>query len=58
MSDYNRYDFTIKESDLLRVIREAAAGGLAPMVYINGMFYNVQLEDIPSSPSADPDAMF
>jgi len=58
MSDYNRYDFTIKESDLLRVMREAAAGGLAPMVYINGMFYNVQLEDIPPLTSADPDDMF
>lgn len=58
MSDYNRYDFTIKESDILRVMREAAAGGYAPMVYINGMFYNVQLEGIPSSPSEDPDDIF
>ena len=58
MSDYNRYDFTIREADLLRVLKDAAAHGCKPMVIINGMFYNLELDNIPSAPSADSDELF
>lgn len=60
MSDYNRYDFTIREADLLRVLKDAAAHGCKPMVIINGEFYDVKLdaENIPSAASADPDELF
>lgn len=49
MSDYNQYDFTIREEDLLRVLKDAAAHGYEPMVIINGMYYNVKLKNIPSA---------
>ena len=45
MPDYNNYDFTIKEADLLRVLRDAASHGCRPSVVINGMFYDVELDD-------------
>lgn len=53
MSDYNNYDFTIKEADLLRVLHDAAAHGCQPLVIINGMFYNLELEQTASASSAD-----
>lgn len=53
MSDYNQYDFTIKEEDLLRVLHDAAAHGCQPLVVINGMFYNLKLEQTPSATSED-----
>lgn len=54
MSDYNRYDFTIREADLLRVLKDAAAHGYKPTVIINGEFYDVELDavKIPSVASA------
>ena len=58
MSDYNLYDFTIREADLLRVLKDAAAHGCKPMVIINGMYYNLELDNIHSAPSADPDELF
>lgn len=57
MSDYNLYNFTIREADLLRVLHEAAANGCHPMVWINGMFYNLELESVPSAPSAGSDEL-
>ena len=55
MQDFNRYNYTIKESDLLRVLKDAAAHGCKPIVIINGEFYDVELdaENIPSAASAD-----
>ena len=44
MSDYNLYNFTIKEQDLIRVLHEAAKHGCKPLVLINGMYYNLELE--------------
>ena len=58
MSDYNLYDFTIHEADILRVLKDAAAHGCKPMIIINGMFYNLEMENIPSAPSVDPDGLF
>lgn len=54
MQDFNRYNYTIKEADLLRVLRDAAAHGCKPTVIINGEFYDVELdtENIPSAASA------
>lgn len=46
MSDYNQFNFTIKESDLLRVLRDAAAHGCQPLVLINGMYYNLDLDPV------------
>lgn len=45
MSDYNQYNFTIKEADLLRVLHDAARAGCRASVVINGMFYDVELDD-------------
>ena len=55
MQDFNRYNYTIKESDLLRVLKDAAAHGCKPTIIINGEFYDVELgmESIPSAASAD-----
>lgn len=55
MQDFRRYDYTIREADLLRVLRDAAAHGYTPTVIINGEFYDVKLdaESIPSAASAD-----
>lgn len=55
MQDFQRYDYTIREADLLRVLRDAAAHGCKPTVIINGEFYDVELdaENIPSAASAD-----
>lgn len=44
MSDYNLYNFTIKEKDLLRVLHDAENCGYRPMVIINGMYYELKLE--------------
>lgn len=54
MQDFQRYDYTIREADLLRVLRDAAAHGCKPTVIINGEFYNVDLdaEKISSAASA------
>ena len=55
MQDFQRYDYTIREDDILRVLRDAAAHGYTPTVIINGEFYDVELdaENIPSAASAD-----
>ena len=58
MSDYNKYDFTIREADLLRVLHDAARHGCKPLVLINGMYYNLDLDLAQSAPSADPDEIF
>lgn len=54
MQDFRRYDYTIREADLLRALRDAAAHGYKPTVIINGEFYDVELdtENIPSAASA------
>lgn len=54
MQDFRRYDYTIKEADLLQVLHDAAAHGCKPTVVINGEFYNVELdaESVPSAASA------
>lgn len=55
MQDLRRYDYTIREADLLRVLRDAAVHGCKPTVIINGEFYDVEMdaENIPSAASAD-----
>lgn len=57
MQDFTRYNYTIKEADLLRVLRDATAHGYNPTVIINGEFYDVELgaESIPSAASASSD---
>ena len=58
MSDYNQFNFTIKEKDLLRVLKDAAAHGYQPLVLINGMYYNLDLE-LSSAASANlPEEVF
>ena len=54
MQDFRQYDYTIREADLLRVLRDAAAHGYKPTVIINGEFYDVDLDagNIPSAASA------
>lgn len=53
MSDYNRYSFTVKEEDILRVLHDAASAGVQPMLYINGMFYTVELKNVQAPDPAD-----
>lgn len=45
MSDYNMYDFTIKETDLIATLHKAAECGCKPLVIINGMYYNIELKE-------------
>ena len=55
MDTYQKYDHTIKEEDLLRVLREAASHGYMSWIVINGEYYTVKLapKKIPSASSAD-----
>ena len=41
MSDYNLYDFSIKESELIKAIQAARKAGFEPLIVINGMYYNI-----------------
>lgn len=56
MQDFSNYSFTIKEADLLRVLKDAASHGYQPLVMINGEFYNLELET--TAASADPVEIF
>lgn len=55
MDTYQKYDHTIKEENLLRVLREAASHGYMSWIVINGEYYTVKLDPgkIPSVDSAD-----
>lgn len=55
MDTYQKYDHTIKEEDLLRVLREAASHGYMSWIVINGEYYTVKLEPekIPPASSVD-----
>lgn len=44
MTDYNMYDFTVKEKDLIRVLHLAKNSGNDPLLLINGMYYDLELE--------------
>ena len=44
MSDYNNYSFEVEEKDVLHVLRAGAAAGVSAMLYINGMYYTVKLD--------------
>ena len=47
MGDYKLFPaeaWTIKEKDLIRVLHDAANHGYKPLVMINGMYYNLELE--------------
>lgn len=57
MDSYMKYDHTIKEENLLQVLREAASHGCASCVVINGEYYTVKL-DPEKIPSVDPDKLF
>ena len=57
MDTYQKYDHTIKEEDLLRVLRDAASHGCGALVIINGEYYTVKL-DPEKIPSADPGELF
>lgn len=41
MSDYNLYDFSIKESELIKAIQAARKAGYNPLIVINGMYYDI-----------------
>ena len=53
MNDYNLYDFTVKEADILQVLKDAIAAGITPLLYINGLYYNVQIDNIPAAENSD-----
>lgn len=40
----NNYNYTIKEKDLLRILKEYEKRGGEPLVILNGEFYNIQFE--------------
>ena len=54
MSDYNLFNFTLREADVLRVLRDAATNGYRPLIMINGMFYNVELDNVLPATPGDP----
>ena len=58
MSDYNNYDFTVKEKDIITVLKDAAAFGCVPMLYINGMYYNIELDGVTVPDPRDNDLPF
>ena len=45
MSDYNNFDMSINEDRLLDAIREAKNYGLEPLVYINGLYYTINMKN-------------
>ena len=57
MDSYMKYDHTIKEENLLQVLREAASHGYMSWVVINGEYYTVKLNP-QKIPSVDPDELF
>ena len=57
MDTYHKYDHTIKEEDLLRVLREAASHGYMSWIVINGEYYTVKLEP-KKIPSVDSEELF
>lgn len=57
MDSYMKYDHTIKEEELLRVMRDAASHGYMSWVVINGEYYTVKL-DPEKVHSADSDELF
>lgn len=44
MSDYNLYDFTIKEQNVMNTLKNAHGDGYEPMIIINGMYYTIKFE--------------
>ena len=44
MHEYSYYNFDILEKDIIKTLKEAENSGYTPLIYINGMFYNVILE--------------
>lgn len=64
MDSYRLYNHTLKESELLDTIRNAARHGYASRIVINGEFYDIQVETALSACSAcsdgseDPDIPF
>lgn len=57
MDSYMKYDHTIKEENLLQVLRDAASHGYMSWVVINGEYYTVKL-DSEKILSAVPDELF
>ena len=50
MSDYNFYNFSIKESNLLKVLNDARDAGYNPMIIINGMYYTIEFDNKTKKP--------
>lgn len=44
MQDFTRYSFTLRENDIVRVMKDAQKNGYSPLVIINGEYYNVEFE--------------
>ncbi len=42
----NNYNYTIKEKDLLRILKEYEKRGGEPLVILNGEFYNILFESV------------
>ena len=48
MDSYRKYSYEISEADLLQVLRDAASLGYMPHVVINGEYYTVKFDQLPS----------
>lgn len=44
MQNFERYNFTLRENDIVRVMKDAQKNGYSPLVIINGEYYNVEFE--------------
>ena len=43
MQDYFDYNFTVNINDVIKLIQSAADNGYPALLYINGMYYNIDL---------------
>ena len=58
MDEYRKYGFSVNEGDILTVLKDAVRAGVEPMLYINGMYYTVNIDAGPVQDSSDNDLPF
>ena len=44
MQDFKKYNYTIKENDLLMILKEYEKQGGMPLIIMNGEYYNIAFE--------------
>lgn len=44
MSDYNNFCFTVNAGDVPRILDDAKKAGVSALLYINGLFYDIKMQ--------------